>query len=110
MGALQSSIAVPGAIEKFIVLSGETLPVKPFSVVHSVLTSYAESDFCITPAEEWRYAFLDGAKAFLVKHSQWVIFNREHASRLVHEWKAPMARTTDRGWWTVPLREGTWAR
>lgn len=106
--ALDSSIARPGATEKFALVSDSTLPVKPFATVHSVLTSYPESDFCFTPMEEWRSTIVDGVKVYLPKHSQWVTLNREHAKTLVSEWIPPEPWYTDRGWWNVPLKGGTW--
>jgi len=107
--ALAAKSAGPGAIEKFVLVSDSTLPVKSFNVIYHTLTADDNSDLCIAPMKEWRWAHVDGQKVWLVKHSQWVILNREHAQTLVNEWIPPLKWDTFLGWWFVPLKGGPWA-
>eukprot|EP00928_Gymnodinium_smaydae_P099643 TRINITY_DN9566_c0_g1_i1.p1 TRINITY_DN9566_c0_g1~~TRINITY_DN9566_c0_g1_i1.p1 ORF type:complete len:439 (+),score=84.91 TRINITY_DN9566_c0_g1_i1:204-1520(+) len=93
-----------GALEKFALVSDSTVPVKSFGYVFRELTSSPESDFCIAPPSDWRGAHVDTKKLFLVKHSQWVVLNRDHAHSLVRRWAPPKQWDTFQGWWNVPLR------
>jgi len=94
-----------GAVEKFVFVSDTTLPVKPFSEVHSALTSTDDSDLCMFPQDQWAWATIDNHYVRLVKHHQWVVLNREHSEIMVKEWKPVDAR----GVWEVPLKGGSWA-
>lgn len=108
--ALDAKVVPAGTLEKFALVSESTLPVKPFSEVYKALTEDNNSDLCIAPANEWRGAHVDGIKVLLVKHSQWFVLNREHAQVLVKEWKPPHSWDSFMGWWTVPLKGGSWAK
>jgi len=85
--ALNGTAEFAHARDKFLVVSDSTLPLKPFSVVLAVVTSHAESDFCIYPAYLWRSTRVSGgARAHLVLHSQFVQLSRRDARALVAAW------------------------
>jgi hypothetical protein len=63
-------------LDQFVFLSGEHLPVKPFLHAHNVLTQDATSSFCVLPTQRWECSCDQGC---LVKHSQWIVLNRQHA-------------------------------
>lgn len=104
--ALAASVAAPGAVEKFVLMSDTSLPVKPFDAVHRALTADDDSDICVAPVSDWRHAHIDGIKVYLAKHSQWVVLNRAHAAMMVERWTP--SKTWDRflGWWSVEVRTG----
>jgi len=106
--ALASNAASPGAIEKFALISDSTLPVKSFNMVYHTLAADDNTDLCIAPMKEWKWAHVDGQKVWLVKHSQWAVLNRQHAQTLVDEWVPPLKWDTFLGWWFVPLKGGPW--
>lgn len=88
--ALQESVSPS---DKFVFLSDSTLPVQPFSEVYKSLMAHESSDICVMPWRSWMDMVvrdqkrpLRGWKAVLVKHSQWVVLNRDHAQTLVSKW------------------------
>merc|ERR1719414_229699 len=90
--------------DKFAFVSETTLPVKPFAAVYAALTADQNSDICIEPRNEWLW--LSNTKnraesATLVKHSQWVVLNKDHARRLIRRW--PHINGKSYAHWTVPL-------
>lgn len=90
--------------DKFVFISDSTLPVKPPLEIHSALMEHPESDICIFPSREWAHAQVNGTKEVtLVRHHQWVVLNREHATQMVKEWSPVHAD----GRWSVPLQRGT---
>merc|ERR1719321_806707 len=86
-------------MEKFVFLSDSTLPVKPFGHIYESLSSTSGSDLCVFPSHHWGTAkvgfggipassmFRTGETAYLVKHHQWLVLNREHAQVMVANWK-----------------------
>lgn len=72
--------------EKFVFVSDSTLPIKPFSIVHSTLLHDDNSDFCVFPSDQWASGNVDGNFVKLVKHHQWVVLNRGHAETFVGKW------------------------
>lgn len=75
--------------DKFVFLSESALPVKPFDMIHETLTSNQDSDICVAPTDYWvqmKGGFGFGKHALLVKHSQWVVLNTEHAWKMVNKW------------------------
>lgn len=75
--------------DKFIFISDSTLPVKPFSVVKSrLLTTGANSNFCIFPRNEWAEiqettpGIMPSVRA-AVKTHQWIILSRPHAEHVM---------------------------
>merc|ERR1740138_1032352 len=99
--------------EKFVVISSSTLPIKPFAVVYAELLESEESDFCFNKRSsagtlqlKHRYS-KDGAAftstLFLPKHDEWVVLNRDHATKLVERW--PRAAVSENArFWTIPIR------
>mmetsp|Transcript_67286 Transcript_67286/g.200063 ORF Transcript_67286/g.200063 Transcript_67286/m.200063 type:complete len:315 (+) Transcript_67286:3-947(+) len=98
-------LAADGVVEKFLVVSDATLPVKPFPVVHWDQTTRPESDICISFPEQWPVAAYQGVTVTIVKHHQWVSLNRRDATALADDWEPS---PTPRGW-NVTLRSGKWA-
>lgn len=88
------------ADDKFVFVSDSTLPVKPFKEVYAAIHEHKESDFCIFPSDHWAETDFDNQRAYLVKHQQWVVLNREHAKLMVSNWDS----VDSRGRWTVPIR------
>jgi len=103
-GALSLHAARVGANEKFVFLSESTLPIKPFSEVHSSLLLDDNSDFCLFPADQWGSATVDGSLVKLIKHHQWVVLSRSHAEMLVRDW-VPVNGNSE---WRIWLKSGAW--
>lgn len=95
------------SVEKFVLMSDTSLPVKPFDAVYRALTADDDSDFCVAPVNEWRHAHVDGIKYYLPKHSQWVILNRDHAATMVREWTPSKSWDRFMGWWSLEIRTST---
>merc|ERR1719450_1203840 len=92
------------AMDKFVFLSDTTLPVKPFSYIYGALTEYDTSDVCIEPRDEWvwlTHKTQPGASATIVKHSQWVVLNKDHAKKLMWNW--PHVAGSSYHHWKVPV-------
>ena len=67
--------------DRFIFLSENTIPIKPFHVlVHHFVTAASESDFCITPTDQW---LLLNRTEYSIKHHQWITLNRHNATSIV---------------------------
>lgn len=98
-------LADSGVMEKFLVISDSTLPVKPFSYTYWDLAASPASDICISSTDQWAHGTVDGSPVALVKHHQWVALNRSDAAVLVRDWRAV---TQGKGW-NVPLKDGRWA-
>lgn len=105
----QAAKGMPGTIEKFALVSESTLPVKPFEYVYSTLAADNLSDLCLTPAKEWRWAHVDAQMVWLVKHSQWFVLNREHATKLVKNWRQPHEWENYLGWFDIEVKGAPWA-
>jgi len=87
--------------DKFVFLSETTLPVKPFSSVYTTLMNSMDSDICVAPANEWGILTNSrGESVRVVKHSQWIVLNAQHAQKMVDRWPEAQ-RTSDH--WRVPL-------
>eukprot|EP00747_Dinoflagellata_sp_TGD_P086863 gnl/TRDRNA2_/TRDRNA2_163445_c0_seq1.p1 gnl/TRDRNA2_/TRDRNA2_163445_c0~~gnl/TRDRNA2_/TRDRNA2_163445_c0_seq1.p1 ORF type:complete len:355 (+),score=46.18 gnl/TRDRNA2_/TRDRNA2_163445_c0_seq1:132-1067(+) len=79
--------------EVFAFVSDSTIPVKPFRIVYGALVGESEgrlvSSFCATPPSQWSHCRTlgsDGGPELTVKHHQWIVLTREHASKsLRHE-------------------------
>lgn len=72
--------------DRFIFLSENAIPVKPFQVILERFTLFiphgpTDSDFCITPTAQW---ILLKDNKYFVKHHQWITLNRNDASTIVH--------------------------
>jgi hypothetical protein len=85
--------------DKFVFVSDSTLPVKPFEEVAATLHEHKESDFCIFPSDHWAEADFNNQRAYLVKHQQWVVLNREHSKLMVSNWDS----VDSNGHWRVPI-------
>lgn len=76
--------------DKFVFLSDATLAIKPFPQVYESLMADASSDICIALPSSWPWVRLGNSSksehGYLVKHSQWVVLNRDHAQALVQAW------------------------
>jgi len=95
-------LAGAGVMEKFIVISDSTLPVKPFALVHWDQTASPDSDICISSPNQWATYSIDGEKFALVKHHQWMALNRSDAEVLANHWpECPIPRG-----WNATLRNG----
>jgi len=51
--ALKTYVSGADVLQKYIILTESTLPVKPFSVVYDTLTRHRESDFCFFNDQWW---------------------------------------------------------
>jgi len=65
--------------DKFAFVSGDSVPVKKFSQAYADLTKNQGSSFCTLPTQRW----LKEKSGTAVKHSQWIVLNREHAEKSV---------------------------
>lgn len=93
--------------DKFVFLSDSTLPIKPFNLVYDELMATGSSDFCIEGSAHWpKVLFTNLVSARLVKHSQWVVLNRDHARILVRDWPLKSIHTGVE-YWGVPLGPST---
>lgn len=90
--------------EKFVYLSESTLPIKPFTEVHSTLLLDENSDFCMFPSDHWASASVDGSYVKLLKHHQWVVLSRVHAEMFVAKWVPVNANSQ----WQIWLKSGRW--
>jgi len=105
-GALREGGGMGGSSrDKFVFVSESALPVKPFTEVHSALTTNHDSDLCIFPKSHWATAHVGNTRAYLVKHHQWVTLNRAHAEVMVRDWAA----VDEGGHWSVPLDSPGWS-
>lgn len=91
----------PG-LEKFVIVSDSTLPVKPFAAVYQALAASNKSDFCFNEPLSWARARINSKIFTVPKHWEWLVLNRVDAERLVQEWIPPV-RVHD---WQVPLPNG----
>lgn len=100
--------------DKFVFLSETTLPAKPFFDVYSKLTADTTSDFCIYPTDHWvQLELAQNLRALIVKHSQWMVLNQEHAKTMVAAW--PSLKQSFNGYtWTIPVyhesKKGPWGK
>jgi len=85
--------------DKFVLLSSACLPLKPFSYVYGDLCSNALTDLCLFKTKEWQLTRIAGHKAYLVKHGQWAILNRENAESFARHW----TRLDDQGRWMLRM-------
>mmetsp|Transcript_50166 Transcript_50166/g.139335 ORF Transcript_50166/g.139335 Transcript_50166/m.139335 type:complete len:796 (-) Transcript_50166:358-2745(-) len=101
--ALCSTAVPPGTMEKFILVSDSTLPVKPFSETYQVLTEHDTSDFCLYPSTQWLQAKVKDTILYAIQHHEWNVLNRADAYTLWTQW-APT--WDDDKWpdWNVSLR------
>jgi len=102
--ALALNAARTGGREKFVFLSESTLPIKPFSAIHSTLLLDDNSDFCLFPSDQWGSGHIDGSIVKLVKQHQWVVLSRDHATMFVRDW-IPVSAQSE---WRVWLKTGSW--
>jgi len=84
--ALYSTAALPGTMEKFILVGDTTLPVKPFSEIYRILTEHDTSDFCMYPTSEWMEKQINGSILYAPQHHQWIVLNRPDAYTLYNQW------------------------
>jgi len=105
IGALSMHAAPPGSHEKFVFLSESTLPIKPFSHIHSALLLDDNSDICLFPSDQWGSARADGTLVKLIKHHQWVVLSRVHAEMFVRDW-IPVNANSE---WRIWLKSGAWS-
>lgn len=105
---LRAAIAESGSPrDKFVFVSESTLPVKPFAEVYNALTATHDSDFCIYPEDHWvRLRLKQGVTGLLVKHSQWVVLNVDHARTMVERWPSVSAGVNS-PMWSVPVYTGS---
>jgi hypothetical protein len=90
---LQAGVSYGGLAgqgDKFIFISDSTVPVKPFSAVRSRLLSEGpSSNFCIFPRNEWAEIQEPASTGLVpsvraaVKHHQWMILSRAHATQVL---------------------------
>lgn len=85
--AVNYTSPLSASMDKFVFVSGTTLPTKPFPVLFRALTKHPQSDICILSPNEWAAAAIDGKTYRVVKHSQWVVLNKVHAFRFVKYWE-----------------------
>ena len=72
--------------DHFIFLSENTIPIKPFNLLVNHYLKTTNSEFCITPTNQWlllnRSSNTEGEQ-YAVKHHQWITLNRHDASTIV---------------------------
>jgi len=102
---LTEHLAAAGVMEKFMVISDSTLPVKPFSYVFRHQVAEPVSDICMSSINQWASGNVDGVPVAIIKHHQWVSLNRSDAEVLARDWR-PVRKSK---YWNVPLRQGSWA-
>lgn len=106
--ALAHSTADPGVIQKFLFVSDSTLPVKPYSRIYEHFTKDDNSDFCFANPQTWASYEVHRQSVYVVKHSQWAVLNKEHASKLALKWRAPDLTDVLDEWdgpvWNVTIR------
>lgn len=80
------------AESKFVLLSGEFLPIRSAKEVFEMLKAapgrFSISDWCLGEPNTWR-KLSDSPKVLLARHSQWVVLNRRDARKLTTVWKHP---------------------
>eukprot|EP00429_Kryptoperidinium_foliaceum_P008342 CAMPEP_0176011882 /NCGR_PEP_ID=MMETSP0120_2-20121206/5510_1 /TAXON_ID=160619 /ORGANISM="Kryptoperidinium foliaceum, Strain CCMP 1326" /LENGTH=168 /DNA_ID=CAMNT_0017344753 /DNA_START=110 /DNA_END=612 /DNA_ORIENTATION=- len=54
-----------GGVQKFILVDGATLPLKPLMTMRRILLRHNVSDICISPAEEWASSEVRGSKLYV---------------------------------------------
>jgi len=65
--------------DKFVFVSGDSVPVKKFEHAHADLMKNQGSSFCTLPTQRW----LKEKSGTAVKHSQWIVLTRAHAEKSV---------------------------
>jgi len=83
---LETHVAKPHVVEKFVFVSESTLPLKPFQNVFQSLTKDEDSHLCFMGPKAWPSAWVGQARVFMPKHSQWGIITRRHAEKFAHRW------------------------
>jgi len=121
--ALKAYVTGADVLQKYILLTDSTLPVKPFSIVYDTILRHRESDFCFYNDQWWPKTHLQyvklsptkvmlqrgGKKAsLLVKHSQFIVLNRADAVTFTKNWK-PVNRTEPTSF-KVPLKSDRWTK
>lgn len=96
--------------DKFVFVSESTLPAKPFSIIYHDLMLHQQSDICVGPSDDWlgltlRQNFPPYAaeRAYLVKHSQWVILTPDHAREMIMNWDKVKQGDWPDTVWSVPI-------
>jgi len=114
--ALSDTSEHPGIVEKFVLLSDSTLPIKSFASVHRGLLATEGSSICMRPVNEWPTASINGTELRLVKHSQWVALSRRDAEEFVqrwpsgpelNQWDVPLMGTDGRANWSRTMNRST---
>ena len=70
--------------DRFIFLSENTIPVKPFRFLAQHYLTTMDSEFCITPTNQWLLLNRSSDKEYSVKHHQWITLNRPNATSIVN--------------------------
>lgn len=81
--------------DKFLFISDSTLPMKPFSGIYNVLSKDRSSDFCLFNPDKWPTI---KHRHRIVKHDQWVVLNREHATIVSQNWPQIRKRWSHKRW------------
>jgi len=111
--ASQASLRVRRT-DKFVLLSDSTLPVKPFPVVHDILTQSTISDLCLYAAEYWSHGSGHLNSSWLVMAHEWFVLSHDDARTLVDYWVPPNLSTPLHGRryfvpFKVPLHGARWS-
>ena len=92
--------------DKFIFVSSDALPLKPFEYIYHDLQTRSGSDICTYPP--WRWSFKEDGVHF--RSHQWVVLNALHAKQAVEVWKeknssiaTQFANCLDEWWFTEAL-------
>lgn len=103
--------------DKFVFVSESTLPAKPFSIIYSDLMLHQQSDICVGPSDDWlgltlrqNFPPYSAERAYLVKHSQWVILSPDHAREMITNWNKVKQGDWPDTSWSVPIWHAPEAR
>jgi len=96
-------------MDKFVLVSDSTLPIKPFAEVYDVLSRGQRSDFCLYTAALWSNGTGELNNSFLVMAHQWFGLTREDAAALVDFWVPPnLSQPHPPGQYFLPFKLPLW--
>eukprot|EP00928_Gymnodinium_smaydae_P066220 TRINITY_DN4925_c0_g2_i1.p1 TRINITY_DN4925_c0_g2~~TRINITY_DN4925_c0_g2_i1.p1 ORF type:complete len:395 (+),score=36.31 TRINITY_DN4925_c0_g2_i1:57-1187(+) len=87
--------------DKFVFLSGSTLPVKPLNTIYDSLVAETRSQMCFDYVRKWPQHEVNGSRLALAKTDQWVVLNRDHAAKLTQNWE--YVNASDAWQWRFPM-------
>jgi len=113
--ALGANVARHSAIDKFVLISDSTLPIKPFEEIYDILSNTNRSDFCLYPTYAWSSSGTGVLNtSWLVMAHQWFVLTRQDAEDLASYWIPPNLTSPypDHQYYhpfRIPLRGARWS-